>query len=122
MAHYARVTEGSVTNVIVADETFFESFVDDVAGEWIKTSYNTRGNVHRDPESKIPDGGTPLRGNFASIGMLYDYELDVFIDKKPYPSFVMNTDTYLWEAPVAYPDDGETYIWDETTTSWVVNS
>jgi|TARA_R110000823_G_scaffold274394_1_gene393342 hypothetical protein len=78
---------------------------------WKQTSYNTHGGVHS-------SGGTPLRKNHAGIGMIYDEDRDAFILKKPYASWILNEDTCLWEAPVAYPDDGEKYTWNEETTTW----
>lgn len=112
MAHFAKVFNGVVTQVIVAEPEFFETFVDSSPGEWIQTSYNTRGGVHL-------NGGTPLRKNYAGIGFTYDRERDAFIPPKPYASWVLNEDTCLWDAPVARPQDEKPYRWDEKTTSWV---
>ena len=111
MAHYAKVTDGIVTKVIVAEAEFFDTFVDDSAGEWIQTSYNTIGGEHT-------LGGTPLRKNFAGIGFTYDYEKDAFIPPQPFSSWTLNEDTCLWEAPVAMPDDGKMYIWNEQIKNW----
>ena len=111
MGHYARVTDGIVTTVIVAEAEFFDDFTDDVAGEWIQTSYNTKGGVHL-------NGGTPLRKNYAGIGSLYDSEADAFYEPQPYPSWTLNTSSYLWEAPVSYPEDGNFYVWDEENKNW----
>jgi hypothetical protein len=111
MAHYAKVKNRIVTKVIVAEEEFINNLVDNEAGRWIQTSYNTYGGVHQ-------LGGTPLRKNFAGIGFTYDQEKDAFIPPKPYPSFILNEDTCLWEAPVAKPTDGQIYTWNEETTSW----
>lgn len=122
MAHYAKVKDGVVTQVIVAEAEFFDTFVDNEPGEWIQTSYNTRGGVHYNPETNEPDDGTPLRKNYAGIGYTYDSENDAFIPPQPYASWTLNDDTCLWEAPVAYPDDGEMYEWDEETTSWVAST
>jgi len=119
MAHYAKVKDGVVTQVIVAEPEFFGTFVDNEPGEWIQTSYNTRGGVHYDPETGEPDDGTPLRKNYAGIGFTYDVSKDAFIPPQPYDSWTLDDDTCLWEAPVAYPDDGLLYKWDEDTTSWV---
>lgn len=110
MAHYAKVNNGIVEKVIVAEADFFNTFVDTSPGTWIQTSYNTHGNQH--PE------GRPLRGNYAGIGYTYDATNDVFYAPKPYPSWTLNESTWLWEAPVAYPTDGKRYIWDEATTNW----
>ena len=113
MAHYAKVSNSLVTQVIVAEPEFFDTFVDTSAGEWIQTSYNTSGGVHS-------DGGTPLRKNYAGVGYTYDKVRDAFIAPKPYPSWVLVEDTCQWEAPTAMPDDGKAYEWDEDTTAWAV--
>jgi len=112
MAHYAKVNNGIVEQVIVAEADFFDTFVDSSPGEWIQTSYNTHGGVHS-------NGETPLRKNYAGVGYTYDSALDAFIPPQPYPSWVLNEDTCQWGAPVAYPDDDKMYDWDEETTSWV---
>ena len=111
MAHYAKVKNRIVTKVIVAEEEFINNLVDNEAGRWIQTSYNTYGGVHQ-------LGGTPLRKNFAGIGFTYDQEKDAFISPKPYPSFILNEDTCLWEAPVAKPTDGQQYDWNEDNQTW----
>jgi len=111
MAHYAKVLNGKVTQVIVAEPEFFETFVDSSPGQWIHTSYNTRGGVHL-------DGGTPLRKNFAGVGYIYDVDKDAFYEPQPFPSWTLNETTCLWESPVAYPDDGERYTWNETDQAW----
>ena len=116
MAHYAKVVDGKVTNVIVAEAEYFNTFVDDSPGEWIQTSYNTRGGKHFAPNSNTEDSGTPLRKNYAGIGMNYD-AVGFYFDA-PYSSWTLNSTTYFWEPPVAYPDDGKTYQWNESTTSW----
>ena len=114
MAHYAKVENTLVTQVIVAEPEFFETFVDSSPGEWIKTSYNTYGGVHS-------DGGTPLRKNYAGVGFTYDSRRDAFIPPQPYPSWVLDEDTCLWDSPVPYPTlmDEYGFEWDEDTTSWV---
>ncbi len=110
MAHYAKVVRGIVKRVIVAEAEFFETFIDNSPGQWIQTSYNTFGNNH--PQ------GNPLRKNFAGVGFTYDEDRDAFIPPNPFPSWTLNEDTCLWEAPVAYPDDTDRYTWNEETTSW----
>lgn len=112
MGHFAKVQNGVVTQVIVAEPEFFETFVDSSPGEWVQTSYNTHGGVHA-------NGGTPLRKNYAGIGFTYDKDRDAFIPPKPFPSWVLNEDTCLWGAPVPYPQDGKQYKWDEPSLSWV---
>lgn len=116
MSHFAKVCDGKVLKVIVAEPEFFEKFVDDAPGDWIQTSYNTRNNVHYGQDGQ-PDGGVALRGNYAGIGYIYDRENDVFYPPKPHPSWVLNTEIWDWQAPVAKPDGA--YIWDEATTSWI---
>jgi len=111
MAHYAKVVDSIVTKVIVAEAEFFDTFVDDSAGQWIQTSYNTHGGEHT-------LGGTPLRKNFAGVGFTYDEEKDAFIPPQPFASWILNETTCLWEAPVAYPDDGQAYVWNENITNW----
>lgn len=112
MSHFAKVLDGRVVNVIVAEPEFFETFVDTSPGNWIQTSYNTYQNTHK-------LGGTPLRGNFAGIGYTYDHQNDVFYAPQPYASWTLNQATWSWEAPVAKPNDDKSYRWDEATTSWV---
>ena len=112
MAHFAKVVDGTVTQVIVAEPEFFETFVDSSPGQWIQTSYNTHGGVHA-------NGGTPLRKNYAGIGYTYDAVRDAFIPPKPYASWILNDTTCLWDAPVAYPTDGKAYRWDEEAGNWV---
>ena len=112
MAHYAKVSDGLVTQVIVAEAEFFDTFVDSSPGEWIQTSYNTSGGVHS-------DGGVALRKNYAGVGFTYDSVRDAFIPPQPYNSWTLNEDTCIYEAPIAYPTDDLMYSWDEDTTSWV---
>jgi hypothetical protein len=110
MSHFAKICDGKVTQVIVAEKEFFDTFVDSSPGTWLQTSYNTHGNQH--PE------GRPLRGNYAGIGYTYDSTNDVFYAPQPYLSWILNNTTWLWEAPVAYPTDGKTYQWNENITNW----
>ena len=111
MSHFAKVLDGKVTQVIVAEPEFFQNFVDSSPGEWIQTSYNTKGGVHL-------LGGTPLRKNYAGIGFTYDREKDAFIPPKPFNSWVLNENTCLWDAPTPTPVDDKQYEWDEETLSW----
>lgn len=109
MSHFAKVENGVVTQVIVAEQDVIDSGL--FGTGWVQTSYNTSGGQH--PE------GRPLRKNYAGIGFTYDETRDAFIPPKPFASWVLNEDTCLWEAPVAMPTDGKFYTWDEATTSWV---
>jgi hypothetical protein len=111
MSHFAKVVDGLVTQVIVAEPEFFDTFVDSSPGTWIQTSYNTRGGVH--PE------GRPLRKNYAGIGYTYDAGRDAFIPPKPYSKWVLNETTCLWDAPTQMPNDGKRYSWDDTAGNWV---
>lgn len=112
MAHYAKVVDGKVTQVIVAEAEFFNTFVDSSPGAWIQTSYNTQGGQHT-------QGGTPLRGNYAGIGYTYDAQNDVFYAPSPYPSWVLNKTSWTWEAPTPKPADDKSYEWQESSQSWV---
>lgn len=135
MAHYAKIakTEDAnlfiVTNIIVADESFINSGIVGDPSEWVQTSYNTYGNVHYAPcppnPPKTPDGGTPLRANYAGIGYTYDtnYTLNgvvgVFYAPQPYPSWTLDTETFLWVPPIAPPpNDGKNYVWNESTKTF----
>ena len=111
MAHFAKIQDGIVTKVIVAEPEFFDTFVDNTPGKWIQTSYNTNAGVHR-------LDGTPLRKNFAAIGHTYDSTRDAFIPPQPFPSWTLNEETCLWECPVEHPDDGNMYDWNETDQQW----
>ena len=108
MAHFAKVVDGIVEQVIVADTK--EWCETNLGGEWVQTSYNTLGNVHA-------LGGTPLHKNYAGIG--YSWDGTGFAPPQPYPSWSLDLFSYLWQAPVAKPEDDKFYTWDEATTSWV---
>lgn len=119
MSHFAKVYQGVVQQVIVAEADFFNTFVDNSPGAWIQTSYNTRGNVHYGPDGQ-PDGGVALRGNYAGIGYTYDAVNDVFYPPRPFNSWYISAGTnWTWTPPVAYPDDGKKYIWNEAVTNWI---
>jgi hypothetical protein len=111
MGHHAKVVNGIVTQVIVAEPEFFDTFVDSSPGQWIQTSYNTYGGQH--PE------GRPLRKNYAGIGFTYDAEKNAFIPPSPFASWTLNEDTCLWESPIAMPNDGKIYNWDEAQQQWI---
>jgi len=129
MAHFAKVNNSIVEQVLVAEQDFIDTYIDGLPGEWIQTSYNTRGGVHYSttpivktdgsPTIYPADSGTPLRMNFAAIGDTYDVARDAFIAPQPYASWTLVEATCQWAAPTAYPDDGKNYGWDEDTTAWV---
>ena len=102
MSHYAKVVDSKVTSVIVAEEDFFDTFIDETPGTWIQTSYT--GSI---------------RKNYAGIGYTYDEVRDAFIEPQPYASWILNGTTCKYEAPTIYPDDGKVYKWNEDTTNWV---
>jgi hypothetical protein len=107
MGHYAKVEDGVVTQVIVADGP--DWCEQNLGGEWVQTSYNTSGGVHS-------GGKFPIHKNYAGIGYLFDGV--GFYAPQPYPSWTLDEATYLWNAPVAMPTDGKRYSWNEETLSW----
>jgi hypothetical protein len=111
MSHWARVKGGIVTQVIVAEEEYFQTYVDEEPGEWIQTSYNTRAGQH-------DLGGTPLRKNFATVGYIYDLARDAFYPPQPYASWTLDEDSCTWVPPTTYPNDGNMYDWNETDQQW----
>ena len=118
MSHFAKVLNGVVTEVIVAEQDFINSGLVGPASEWVQTSYNTRGGVHYGEDGQ-PDGGAALRGNYAGIGYTYDSTHDVFYAPQPYPSWTLNNTTWMWEPPVPYPTDDKMYQWNEEVRNWV---
>jgi hypothetical protein len=146
MSHFAKIENGIVTEVLVVEQDFINTGALGDPSLWVQTSYNTRGNVHVDPVTKQPDGGVALRGNYAVIGGTYDAVNDVFYEAQPYPSWTLDTSTWLWEPPIPriegdlvntiwnedtqswgplpvvttpYPEDGGIYIWDIAKQEWV---
>jgi len=109
MAHYAKVENGVVTQVIVADNK--EWCEANLGGTWVQTSYNTHGGVNS------RDGGTSLHKNYAGIG--YTFDGVGFAPAQPFASWIKDEQTYLWNAPTPMPTDGKVYQWDEASTSWV---
>jgi hypothetical protein len=132
MAHYAFIDENNiVTQVIVGrDEDDLEEgitswehyFSARGEGRCLQTSYNTKGGVHYDPETGEPsdDQSKALRFNYAGVGFTYNEALDGFIPPKPFESWILDDDSCLWVAPVPYPEDGESYVWDTDAGDWVV--
>ena len=110
MAHFARIENNIVQEVIVAEQDFINSGAVGDPTTWIQTSYNTHRGVHT-------QGGTPLRKNYAGVGFTYDLERDAFIPQQPYPSWILNEDTCFWEAPVERPI-GMHWIWNEDNLTW----
>ena len=119
MAHYAFLNENNIVIEVITGKDEGEGGVDWEAhyGAYRKqpckrTSYNTRGGVHA-------NGGTPYRKNYAGIGYVFDETRDAFIPPQPFPSWVLNEDTCLWDAPVPYPQDGKMYTWSEDDQLWL---
>jgi hypothetical protein len=108
MAHYAKVENGIVTQVIVADSVVWCE--ENLGGEWIQTSFNTAGGVHS-------DGKIPLHKNYAGIG--YTFDGVGFAAPQPFASWTLNKESYLWEAPTPMPTDGKFYTWNEADQEWV---
>ena len=129
MSYFAKIQsiqngKGIVDDVIAAGQDVIDSELFGEPSLWWQTSYNSRGNVHYGQDGQ-PDGGVALRANYAGIGytldttVVQDGVIGVFYAPQPYPSWVLNTQTYLWQAPIPYPTDGGSYVWDEATQSWV---
>jgi hypothetical protein len=115
VSHFAQIDENNiVTQVLVGDNTLpdegYNWFVENLGGTWVKTSYNTHGGVHT-------LGGTPLHKNYAGIGFTFDGV--GFAAPKPFDSWTLDTETYIWNAPTPMPTDDKYYQWDELTLSWV---
>ena len=118
MAHFAKVVDGTVTQVIVAEQDHIDTLSDKES--WVQTSYNTRGGVHYQPNTHTPseDQSKSLRGNYAGIGDIYDSVNDVFYKSQPYNSWTLNTTTWQWDPPTLKPDNENIYEWNEETQSW----
>ena len=102
MSHFAKVENGIVTTVIVAEQDFINSGQVGDSFLWVQTSYNNN-----------------FRKNYAGIGYAYDAGRDAFIAPTPFPSWVLNEQTCQWESPVPMPTDGKMYSWDEETLNWI---
>jgi hypothetical protein len=120
MAHFAKVVNGTVVNVIKASQEFIDNYIDNSPGKWIKCSYNTFGGVHYDPNTGKPssDQSKAIRKNFPSRGYSYDRARDAFIPPLNYPSWTLDENTCNWVAPIDMPNDGKYYAWNEQNQSW----
>jgi hypothetical protein len=125
MSHFAKLDENNIVVFVTVgrqEDRGKEAELSARTGEVYKqTSYNTRGGIHYEPNTNTPspDQSKALRKNYAGIGYTYDYVRDAFIPPQPFPSWVLNEQTCLWEPPTPMPNDGKMYIWDENTQSWV---
>lgn len=119
MAHYAKIEDGLVAQVLVVEESQFDWLTETLGGVWVQTSYNTRGGIHYTDGVPSDDQSKALRKNYAGIGFTYDADRDAFIPPKPdgFDSFVLDEDTCQWVPPVPMPEGGD-YIWNESTQSW----
>ena len=114
MGHFAQINaDNTVIQVIVADQEFINTGLVGDPASWLQTSYNTFGGIHK-------LGGTPLRKNYAGFGYTYDADRDAFIPPCQYTTWILNEDTCQWIPPVEYPTDGNSYVWDDATVSWIV--
>lgn len=126
MAHFAQIDENNrVIQVLVIEQDQIDTGLLGDPSRWIKTSYNTRGGVYYDPVTNQPaaDQSLAFRKNFAGIGMTYDPVRDAFIPEQPYPSWVLNEQTCLWDPPIPQPERPskfDYYFWDEPTLSWIL--
>jgi len=111
MSHFAKVIDGIVTEVLVIEQDVINTGLFGDPSLWVQTSYNTHGGQH--PE------GRPLRMNYAGVGYTYDAERDAFIAPQPFASWTLDDARCVWVAPIASPDDGKPYRWDEATLTWV---
>jgi hypothetical protein len=122
MSHFAKIENNIVTFVTVGrqeDDGKEQELCERTGDIYRQTSYNTRGGVHYTDGEPSTDQSKALRKNYAGIGYTFDEERDAFIPPKPYPSWLLDEDTCLWEAPVTYPTDGGMYAWDEASLSWI---
>jgi hypothetical protein len=124
MSYFAQVSNGIVVDVIRINQDVLNSGLWGDPAQWVQTSYNTHGGIHYEPNTNppvpSPDQSQALRANYAGIGYTYDSVNNVFYAPQPYPSWVISAPTWIWQAPVPYPDDGKVYYWDEATLSWVL--
>lgn len=118
MAHWAELDENNIViRVLVTDnndpagDEGYKWLIDNLGGTWVQTSYNTIAGEHK-------LGGTPLRKNYAGVGFTYDEKLDAFIPPKPFESWVLDEETCLWQSPIAKPEDGKRYQWNESIVNW----
>jgi hypothetical protein len=122
-SYFVKVLDGVVVSAIVAEPSYFDTFVDNSPGQWLQTDINTRGGVHYLPDSNTPSPTQEqaLRKNYAGIGYLYDAVRDAFYESQPYPSWTLDDFSCTWVPPIPYLPDPEEgyYSWDETNLAWV---
>ena len=120
MSHYAQLDENNMIVFVIAAKSDHkeDEFTESTGNVWKQTSYNTSGGVHYTDGEPSADQSKALRFNYAGIGHTYDADRDAFIPPQPYPSWVLDEDTCLWQPPLPYPEDGGNYRWDEDLFSW----
>jgi hypothetical protein len=130
MAHYAFLDKNNIVVDVIVGKDEYEGiynwelyYTQERRLICKRTSYNTKGGIYYNPITNLPDidQSKSFRKNYAGIGFIYDVQLDAFIAPKPYPSWILNEETCIWEAPVLYPNDNQLYSWDESTKSWVLS-
>lgn len=124
MSYWAKVLDGKVINMMVADESFFTSgtFVETIPGTWIECDYFTVGGIRYDDEQHTiisQDQSKALRANYPGVGYIYNEKEDVFHLPQPFPSWTISAPDWIWKSPIPYPNDGKDYIWDEPTKTWI---
>ena len=125
MSHFAKLDENNIVTFVTVgrqeDDGKEQELCERTGDVYRQTSYNTRGGVHYDPETGEPsaDQSKALRKNYAGVGFTFDEQRDAFIPPQPFPSWVLNEESCLWDAPVPYPSDGGLYSWDEAAGEWV---
>ena len=122
MSHFARIIDGVVTEVLVIEQDIIDTGAFGNPDSFVQTSYNTREGIYYTPNTNIPDPdqSKSLRKNYAGIGYTYDPDRDAFIPPKPFPSWLLDENTCQWQPPIAYPDDGNDYYWNEEFGEWVL--
>jgi hypothetical protein len=126
MAHYAIINENNFVTFVHVGKDESDIVLDNNGNKinWEtyynakRTSYNTSGGVHYTNGEPSQDQSKAFRKNYAGVGYYYDSIRDAFIPPKPFPSWILNEDTCLWESPIPYPNDGNIYQWNEETGNW----
>ena len=114
MSHFAKLDSNNIVIFVTVgrDEDDENELTTRTGDVYKRTSYNTRAGQHQ-------LGGTPFRKNYAGLGYTYDYKRDAFIPPKSFNSWILDENTCIWVPPIAYPTDGNTYSWDESTQQWI---
>lgn len=122
MAHFAKLNENNIVTFVTvgsdADRGNEQALSERTGDTYKQTSYNTKGGVHYGQDGQ-PDGGVAYRANYAGIGYTYDPVNDVFYAPQPFASWTISAPTWIWQAPTPMPQDGNVYVWDESTLSWI---